>query len=145
MTAYLRLFFFLFQNMQPGTSHFASFLLPFHHGDLMSLNFWTQRGNSFWRTSRLRESHAAIISLREALLVGKGKRVSKLKLSCRRSLCSHADKASELDIPKRNSQVLPRIVSFWIHGNRPYIVSNRIFIQTLHREQLRKRPSQEEL
>ena len=50
---------------------------------------------------------------------------------------SHVWTASIQDIPERNPQVLPGIVSFRIHRNCSYIVSNRIFVQTLHQQHRR--------
>jgi len=50
---------------------------------------------------------------------------------------SHVWTASIQDIPERNPQVLPGVVSFRIHRNCSYIVSNRIFVQTLHQQHRR--------
>jgi len=82
-------------------------------------------------------------------------RLANLRLPCWMRICSTADvqdwdserklflksievagiacsnHVSSWRIAERNPQVLPGIVSFRIHHNYSYIVSNRIFVQTL--------------
>lgn len=87
------------------------------------------RGNSFWRMSRFLESQALSISSLDAQLHMSRKQRCEMQNPIQGS--SHITIAIIGKLPQRDSQILPCIVSLWIHSQCPNIVTNWLLIHAL--------------
>lgn len=95
-------------------------------------------GNSFWRTSRFRESQASSMSFLEAELQiekkQKGWNLNNLRFEWHISSEYIPSIRITTSIPQRNSQILPGIICLGIHSECTDIVTNRFLIHTLYSE-----------